>query len=185
MKKILSVLMVLLLLIACSGRDEYALGVYKGRNYQNSVFDLKFDILDNYAFLDAKELKIENDKQTEASKDPEQAKFHNKVLDISNTAKTTLVAYVDSSDKEKNPILEANNYIDFLSDQNINYKLTETTETIKDLDYVKFSLDLDFNKSQIVLVTLSQNKLINIQITYDTDKLEEAEALIEMLKQNE
>lgn len=185
MKKILVVLVMVLMLVACGSKDTYGLGNYKDRNYVNKDFNLDFLIDDDFSFLNAEELKVHNDTQQENSSNKEAAKFHNKVMDISNVNKTAVVAYVDSSDDEKNAIQEANAYVDFLSEQGIKYKINEDEVNINGLDYVRYTLELDFDQTQMVLVTVSENKLINIQITYHKENHADAEKFIQMIDTNE
>ena len=185
MKKILIVLAAVLLLTSCGSKDVYGLGNYKDRKYVNKDFNLDFLIDDDFSFLNAEELKIHNESQQANNNNKEAAKFHNKVMDISNVNQTSVVAYVDSSDNEKNAIQEANSYVDFLSEQGIKYKINEDEVNINGLDYVRYVLELDFDQTQMVLVTVSENKLINIQITYHKDNHADAEKFIQMIDTNE
>lgn len=188
MKKIIISIVALLVLIGCSTgvKDNFGLGVYKDRNYINDNFNLDFDILEDYSFLNAEELKSLNEQAVEKAKDKAAAKHYNKVLDITNVDKVSLTAVVDSTPEASHHAeKEANAYLDFISSQNIAYKVERGQEEIKGLTYFKLHLELDFDKIQDTYIAVNDGKLINIQITYDQSTVEQADDLLNMLKSNE
>ena len=71
------------------------------------------------------------------------------------------------------------------SENSNTFKINEDEVNINGLDYVRYVLELDFDQTQMVLVTVSENKLINIQITYHKDNHADAEKFIQMIDTNE
>lgn len=186
MKKIIGVLIVVVLIVGCGVKDEYALGTYKERRYVNEVFNLDFEVQEGYSFLTADELKKVNEETHEVNKDNPNAVYRNRVLNLSNTDGVSLVAYVDATpDQYKNADAEANAYLDFLSEQRIAYRLERDKVELNNLEYHRLLLDLDFEKNQQILITENDGKLINIQITYPDGLEEQVELLLKSLDKNE
>ena len=182
MKKILTVLVVLLLMVGCAKKDDYAMGSYKDRVYTNKEFGLDFEIAEGYSFLTADELKLVNDANHEASKNPEQAKYFNKVMEVTNTDKVSMIMYVDATPEiYKNSDAEANSYLDFLTEQRVAYKLEKEDMSINGLEYKVLKLEFDFDQRQYSLYTVSEDKLINIQITYPAGHEASAQELLKMI----
>lgn len=186
MKKILVVLVMLLLVVGCSKADEMALGSYKGRTYTNDAFNFKFDITEDFSFLTEEELKTLNDASHEQSKDPEKAKYVNKVMELSNTDKVSLIMYVDATPEVyKNADAEANAYLDFLTNQRVSYSLEKEDRVINDLDYKVLKLAFDFEQNQYSMYAVNEDKIITIQITYPKGQEAVVEDLLKMIDSNE
>lgn len=185
MKKILVGFLMVVLLVACS-KSDYGLGDYKEKQYSNKHFNMDFEITDKYANLTSEELKQHNDSVQAASQDPESSKYFNKVMDFSNTNKTSLTAYVDSRPKEyKNSVAEVNKYLDFLTEQGINYELKKGELELNGVKYERADLVLDFGFKQTVLMAVQSDLLINIQINYSADNEKDVDSLLTMLNNNE
>ncbi|NLY62688.1 MAG: hypothetical protein GX074_02360 [Erysipelothrix sp.] len=185
MKKILIGLMVLILLVAC-GKEDYGLGVYGDKQYTNDNFNIKLDITDKFSYLTDKELKAYNESVLAASQSPDHDKYFNKVMDLSNTNDTSLVAYVDSRPKVyKNSLAELNNYLDFLTQQSINYALKTSTHTLNGVEYDRADLTLDFGYKQTVLIAVKGDYLLNVQVNYSEGNEEDLDKLLVMLNNNE
>lgn len=186
MKKILLVSIMLLLMIGCSNTStDYGLGEYKDRQYINKDFKMDFEIPEGFAFLNEEELEKVNAAAVENAENPEAQKHYNKILDITNVDGVSLYAIVDSTpNAEMHAEREANAYLDFLSGQNINYKVNRSEKSFNDLEYFHINLELDFDKIQDTYIAISEGKLITIQITYDKNTIEQADQLVEMLGSN-
>ena len=186
MKKVILVLVAFLLMVGCARSDEMALGIYKDRRYTNQAFALDFEIDEAYSFLTKEELELVNKETHEASKDPETAKYHNKVMDISSKEKVSMIAYVDSTpDLYKNADAEANAFLDFLTESRIAYKLEKGNTEINGEEYLRLSLQFDFGQRQEVLFRVADDKLIQIQITFADEYVSVMEDLVKMIDSNE
>lgn len=181
MKKILIVLGVLLLLVACGGSDDFGLGKYSGRTYKNDNFKLDFTIPEEFSFLTSDELLSINENNYNLSQNKEVAQYRNVVLNISHTDGTKMVAYVDSQPETvKNAKTESINYLNFLSENDVDYSYKEEIKEINGIDFVQVDIKLPFNKLQRNYIGVNKNKVINIQVYYDLDTVSSAEKLFEM-----
>lgn len=178
--------MALLFIVGCAKKDDLAIGTYKDRTYRNSTFNINMEIEEGFSFLTAEELQKANELNQKNNDNPEQAKFQNKVLEISNVDKVSLIAYVDATpDVYKNADAEGNKLLDFLGEQRIAYTLEKEDAVINGLEYKRLNLGFDFNQNQIILYAVADDKLINIQITYPDGHEDTANQLVMMLDSNE
>lgn len=185
MKKLVFVMMALVLIVGCSSKVDYGLGTYKDRNYVNKTFNLDFDVIEDFAFLTADELKQANDLVQQDSGNIEVAKYYNKVLDLSNTDGTMFIAFVDSTpDNSKNATKELNAYLDYLQAAGFKYSLEQSVEVINGDSYERADVGLDPTASQTLLVTVKDGMLLNIHISYHPKNVADVDKLIKMLSNN-
>lgn len=181
MKKVLLVLLLIGLLIGCSKKDELALGQYQERKYTNENFNLDLEVPEGFSYFNADELEKINEQAANESQNKEAAKYRNLVLHIEHLDGSKVIAFVDSKpESSKNKEAEANNYLDFLSSQDIDYKVEKSEVEINDTKYLKLDLDLPFDGKQINYITVQNNKLINIQISYKNENVENAQQLLDL-----
>lgn len=185
MRRLGYLLLAIIMLVACNqSKADLGLGVYNDRVYENEHFKLKFEVPKDFAFLTADELQIVNEKFQAEHADNEDSKYRNKVIDISHVDGTKLVAYVDAHPKEyKHALREANDFLDFLTAERVNYSVDRSEVEINGVTYYKLELDFDFNESQVNYITVRNNKLINIQINYHQDNVESAKQLVNLYEQ--
>ena len=181
MKKIIILIISMLLVVGCSKKDPYALGKYKDRQYTNDVFSLEFEIPEGFSYLTVAELAQVNQAFRDEFEDNEDAKYRNVVVNISHVDETKLVAFVDSHPNDhKHPVREANELLDFLTSQNVNYSMKKSYVEINGLEYLKLELNFDFNQSQINYIGANNNRLINIQINFSNDNHETKDILVSL-----
>lgn len=172
--------MMAIVLIGCS-KDELALGKYKDREYVNDNFKLKLDIPKEFSFLTEDELLKLNSMALAESQNPEMTKFRNMVLNVEHIDGTKLVAFVDASPIEnKNKAVEANNYLNYLSAQDVDYTFEKEENKINNVSYLLMDLELPFDKAQRNYIAVRNDKLINVQINYDKENKETAEVLFSL-----
>lgn len=181
MKKLILVLAVIMLLVGCSGKDEFGLGKYNGRAYKNANFKLDFTIPEDFSFLTKEELDSVNDNAYNNSENKEVAKYRNLILNVSHTDGTKMMGFVDSEpNTSKNAKAEAINYLNFLSENDVDYSYTEATTDINGLEFFVVDIKLPFNKLQRNYISVNNDKLVNIQVNYDQDSQASAKKLFEM-----
>lgn len=92
-----------------------------------------------------------------------------------------MMAFVDSQpNTTKNAKSEAINYLNFLSENDVDYSYTETTTDINGLEFFVVDIKLPFNKLQRNYISVNNDKLVNIQVNYDQDSQASAKKLFEM-----
>lgn len=181
MKKLLLIGVVFLLLVGCGSKDEFGLGKYNGRRYQNESFKLDISIPEEFSYLSAEEIASVNENSYNLSENKEVAKYRNLILNVSHTDGTKMMAFVDSEPGSvKNAKSEAINYLNFLSENDVDYSYTENTKDINGVEFLQVDIKLPFNKLQRNYISVNDNKLVNIQVNYDQDSIESAEKLFEM-----
>lgn len=181
MKKILIVLLMVTVLVGCGKKDELALGVYKERNYVNENFKLDFVIPDEFSYLTEEELKNLNDGLVEQSSNPEAAVYRNLILNVEHLDGTKLVGFVDAHPtSQKHKEAEANNYLDFLSSQDIVYKFEKSEKEINGITYLQLDLELPFDELQRNYITVINNKLVNLQFNYKHENRATVETLLSL-----
>ncbi len=185
MKKIVLIISALLVIVGCSNKKEdLGLGIYEDRIYKNEHFELDLEIPEEFSFLTSDELLIVNQKFQEENIENEDAKYRNVVLNISHVDGTKLTAFVDAHPEEyKHALREANSFLDYLTNERVNYKVKKSELDINGVTYHKLELEYDFNESQVNYITVRNNKLINVQINYNNDNVETASALIDLYEQ--
>ena len=181
MKKLLLIGVVLLLLVGCGSKDEFGLGKYDGRSYKNESFKLDIKIPEDFSYLTAEEIASVNENSYNLSENKEVAKYRNLILNVSHTDGTKMMAFVDSQlNTTKNAKSEAINYLNFLSENDVDYSYTETTTDINGLEFFVVDIKLPFNKLQRNYISVNNDKLVNIQVNYDQDSQASAKKLFEM-----
>ena len=181
MKKLLLIGVVLLLLVGCGAKDEFGLGKYDGRRYQNKSFKLDINIPEDFSYLSTEELASINESSYNLSENKEVAKYRNLILNVSHTDGTKMMAFVDSEpNTKKNAKSEAINYLNFLSENDVDYSYNESVTEISGLEFFQVDIKLPFNKLQRNYISVNDNKLVNIQINYEEDSLDSANKLFEM-----
>ena len=181
MKKILIVLLVLMTLVGCGAKDDLALGKYDDKKYVNENFKLEFLIPEGFSHLTADELKAFNDAATAKSEYPEIAKYRNQILNVQHLDGTKMTAYVNAEPNiDKNMVAEANAYLDFLTSNDIRYEASRSSAMINGVEYLQVDLMLQFSKRQRNLITVRNNKLVNVQINYDIANEETAKKLLSL-----
>ena len=179
MKKILIILFTLGFIVGCGKKDELALGVYNERNYKNEHFKLDFDIPEEFSYLTVDELEIVNQQFKENAENPAAVEYRNIVMRVEHLDGTKLSAYVDvHPTSQKHKEREANQFLDFLSAEEISYKHKKSEVEINGVTYIQLDLELPFEENQRNLITVRNNKLVNIQINYKTSNSDTAESLL-------
>lgn len=181
MKKILIIFLITIALIGCEKKDELALGKYEERNYINENFNLDFEVPEDFSFYNSEELLEVNKRIASESANPEAAKYRNLVLNVEHIDGTKLIGFVDAHPtSQKNKLVEANNFLDFLSAQNVTYEFEKGEKEINGVNYLELDLVLPFDELQKNYITVINNKLINIQINYKIANSGTAEALLSL-----
>lgn len=178
MKKILIAIFTIAILFGCAKKDDLALGVYNGRNYQNEHFKLDIEIPEAFSYLTKEELEIVNDGLGVYEDDPE-GKYYNYVLKVEHADGTQLNIAVDSNPNfSKNRDRLVDSILDFLAANGVTYKHEKSKTEVNGVEYLQLDLILPFEEVQRNLITVRNDKLINIQVNYKTYNEKTAQELL-------
>lgn len=171
-------LFTIVVLFGCAKKDDLALGVYNGRNYKNEHFKLDIEIPEGFSYLTPQELEVVNEGLGVYEDDPE-GKYYNYVLKVEHEDGTQLNIAVDSNPAfSKNRDRLVDSILNFLAANGVTYEHEKSNTKVNGVEYVQLDLVLPFEEVQRNLITVRNEKLINIQINYKTHNEKTAQELL-------